>query len=78
MSIYHSMVITHQYKTARHELLTSIFNSSIIAREQCIPHVTRAQHVSYLQNFSRHDVLHAFFVLYITPLFINSLRLIQR
>ena len=37
----------------------SIFNSSIIAHEQCIPCVTRARHTSYLQNFSRHDTLHA-------------------
>ena len=24
-----------------------------------VPHVTRAQHASYMQNFSRHDALHA-------------------
>ena len=38
----------------------SIFNSSIIAREQCIPRVAQAQHASYLQNFSRHEASHAF------------------
>ena len=37
----------------------SIFNSSIIACEQYI-HVARAQHMSYVQNFLRHDVLHTF------------------
>ena len=38
----------------------NIFNSSIIAHKQCIPHVAQAQRASYLQKFSRHDVLHAF------------------
>ena len=38
----------------------SIFNSSIIAREQYIPRVARAQHTSYLQHFWRHDKLHTF------------------
>ena len=61
MSIYYSLVITHEYKTAQQELLVSIFNSSIITREQCIPRVTRAEHTSDLQNFSRRDALHAFF-----------------
>ena len=37
----------------------SIFNSSIIAREQCIPRVARAQHASYTQNFLSHNMLHA-------------------
>ena len=50
MSIYHSQVITREYKTTQQELLSSIFNSSIIAREQCIPHVAQTQHTSYLQN----------------------------
>ena len=36
----------------------SIFNSSIIAREQCISRVAQAQHASHMQNFSRHDTLH--------------------
>ena len=40
----------------------SIFNLSVIACEQCIPRVTRAQHASNLQNFSRHESLHMFFV----------------
>ena len=39
MSIYHSSVITHKYKTEQIELLASIFNSSIISHEQCIPNV---------------------------------------
>ena len=60
-SIYDLLVITHEYKSARQELLTSIFNSSLIACEQFIPHVARAQHMSYLQNFSRHDALHVNF-----------------
>ena len=38
----------------------SIFNSSIITCEQCIPHVTRAQHASNMQNFLRHNTSHAF------------------
>ena len=54
-------VITREYKSARQELLKSIFNSSVIAREQCTSHVTWGQHVSYLQNFSRHEVLLIFF-----------------
>ena len=37
------------------------FSTRVIPLEQCIPRVTRAQHVSYLQNFSRHR-LHMFFV----------------
>ena len=37
----------------------SIFNSSIIAHEQCIPCVARAQDASYTQNFSRHNMLYA-------------------
>ena len=56
------LVITREYKGARQELLTGMFNSSVIAREQCISCVGRAQHVSYLQTFSRHEVLHASFV----------------
>ena len=40
----------------------SIFNSSVIACEQCIPHVAQAQHTSYLQNFLRHEASHMFFV----------------
>ena len=39
----------------------SIFNSSIIAREQHIPLVAQAQHMSHLQYFLRHDTLQAFF-----------------
>ena len=39
----------------------SIFNSSIIAREQCIPCVAQAQQASYLKNFLRHNTLHAIF-----------------
>ena len=38
----------------------SIFNSSIIACKQCIPCIAQAQHVSYLQYFSRHNTLHVF------------------
>ena len=40
----------------------SIFNSSVIAYKQCIPRVARALHASYLQIFSRHEVLHVFLV----------------
>ena len=32
-SIYHSSVLTREYKSARQELFASIFNSSAIARE---------------------------------------------
>ena len=39
----------------------STFNSSVIAHEQCISRVTKAQQVSDFQNFSRHDGLHTFF-----------------
>ena len=35
---------------------------TVITHEQCISRVVRAQHVSYLQNFSSHEELHAFFV----------------
>ena len=38
------------------------FNSSVTAHEQCILHVAQAQHTSDLQNFLRHDGLHALFV----------------
>ena len=55
-------VITRKYKSAQQELLASIFNSSAITREQCTSHVARAKHSSYLQNFSRHKSLLAFFV----------------
>ena len=61
MSIYHLSVITRDYKSARQELLVSIFNSSVIAYEQCVPCVAQAQHISYLQNFSRYKGLHTFF-----------------
>ena len=40
----------------------SFFHSSVIACEQCIPCVTRAQHASNLQNFPRHELSHMFFV----------------
>ena len=59
-SICYSLVITCEYKIALQELLTSIFNSSVIARKQCSPCVVQAQHMSYLQNFSRHKALQAF------------------
>ena len=64
MSIYHSSVITCEHKSAQQELLASIFNSSITACEQCIPRIAQAQHASYLQNFSKHNIytLHTFFV----------------
>ena len=62
VSIYHSSAITHEYKSAQQELLTSIFNSTAIACEQCTSRVARAQHASYLQIFSRHEVLLTFFV----------------
>ena len=39
-----------------------IFNSSAIACKQCASCVAWAQHASCLQNFSRHNVLLAFFV----------------
>ena len=45
---------------ALQELLASIYNSSVITHEQCIPRVAQAQYVSYLQNFSRHEELHNF------------------
>ena len=48
MSIYHSSVITREYKIAQQELLKSIFSLSAIARKQCYSHVAWAQHVSYL------------------------------
>ena len=38
----------------------SIFNSSIIAHKQCVSHVVRVQHVSYMQNFLRHGMSHTF------------------
>ena len=38
-----------------------IYNSTAITHEQCISCVARAQHVNYLQNFSSHEELHAFF-----------------
>ena len=60
-SIYHSSVITCEYKSTWQELLVSIFNSSAIAWEQCTSHVAWAQHVSYLQIFSRHEALLVFF-----------------
>ena len=55
-------VITREYKSAQQELLVSNFHSSAIAHEQCTSHVTRVQHTSYLQIFSRHETLLAFFV----------------
>ena len=61
MSIYHLSVITREYKSAKQELLVSIFNLSITTRKQCVPRIARAQHASYLQNFLRHEGLHAFF-----------------
>ena len=61
-SIYHSSDITREYKSAWQELLASIFNSSAITCEQCTSRVTWAQHASYLQIFSRHEKLLAFFV----------------
>ena len=61
-SIYHSSVITREYKSARQELLAYIFNLSEITRVQCTSRVTRAQHASYLQIFLRHEVLLVFFV----------------
>ena len=62
MSIYHSSVLTCKYKSALQELLVSIFNSSAIARVQSPSYVARARNASYLQIFSRHEVLLAFFV----------------
>ena len=56
------LVITHGYKSARQELLAGMFDSSVIAQEQCISRVGRTQHVSYLQTFSRYEVSHASFV----------------
>ena len=55
-------VITREYKSARQELLTSIFNLSAIACKQYASHITWAWHTSYLQNFQRHKALLAFFV----------------
>ena len=40
----------------------SIFKSSVITHEQCIPHVAQAQHASCLQDFSRYKALHMFSV----------------
>ena len=51
VGIYHSSVITREYKSARQQLFTSIFNLSAIAHEHSIFHVARAQHASYLSNF---------------------------
>ena len=56
------LVITRECKGARQELLTGMFNSSVIVREQCISHVGQAQHVSYLHTFSRHKVSYGSFV----------------
>ena len=56
------LVITREYKGTRQELLAGMFNSSVIAREQCISRVGRAQHMSYLQIFSRPEVSHTSFV----------------
>ena len=61
VSIYPSLVVTREYNSARQELLASIFNSSAIARKQCTSCAAQAQHMSYLQIFSRHEVLLAFF-----------------
>ena len=36
-----------------------LINNCWFAREQCIPRVAQAQHMSYMQNFSTHDALHA-------------------
>ena len=63
MGIYQSSIITREYKSARKELLESIFNLSAIAHEQCTSRITQAQHASYVSSiFSRHKVLFAFFV----------------
>ena len=62
MSIYHLSVIIHEYKSAQQELLVSIFNLSAIVHKQCTSRIARAQNASYLQIFSRHEVLIAFFV----------------
>ena len=40
----------------------SSFNSSVIAHEQCIPHVAQTQLASDFQNLLRHDGLHVLFV----------------
>ena len=40
--MYHSSVITREYKSAQQELLASIFYLSVNACEQCIPHVAQA------------------------------------
>ena len=45
----------------RNNVLASSFNSSAIARKQCASRVVRAQHTSYLQNFSSHKALLACF-----------------
>ena len=63
MSVCHLSVITHKYKSARQELLVSIFNSPEITHEQCASHVAQAQHASYLQIFPRYKALLAFFKL---------------
>ena len=59
-SIYHSYRLLLASTKLHDRSYSSIFNSSIIAQEQCIPRVARAQHASHLQNFLRHDILHAF------------------
>ena len=59
---YCSSVITREYKSAQQELLASIFNLSAIALKQCVSYVALAQHASYLQIFSRHEVLLTFFI----------------
>ena len=62
VSIYHSSFITREYKSALQELLISILNSSACNQSQAVYfHVAQAQHVSYLQIFSRHKVLLMFF-----------------
>ena len=51
-------VITHEYKGAQQKLLATHQQS---LTSSCASHVTQAQHMSYLQNFLRHEVLLAFF-----------------
>ena len=61
VSVYRSSVITRKYKSAQQELLVSIFSLSAIAHEQYTSHVAWAQQANYLQIFSRHKALLAFF-----------------
>ena len=60
---------TRSYYVAR------VFNLSVITLEHCISRVALTQHMGYLQNFSRHGALRAFFVNLDVSCTVNVLRL---